>query len=443
MQYIISIIFLFAGLIFLFAFINLRLAIALYISYNILVPYLKLNFFGIALSYNLLNFVLFFSFLVQWKNKNKKIDYRPIIPFLLLYSLLFLISFLELETPLNMQLNILRYSFMKVCFVPFIIWNVSKDNNSILKYIKWAIIISIIIACIYGVFLMNLQGLNPYTSLLSAYFKEQDAAKIMENTGGDSRLSISNARSIQSTITHKMRWALNLCFILILNVVFFIKEKKRWYLVLLPLLLFNTLISGVRTGIATLVLVGAYYLIRIRNIKLLFTAGILLFLLNISISSNKELTNFFSSFTDVKGNKSDIRGSSISLRLEQLDGCFTEIRDNIFFGKGNGWTFYYQANKGDHPTILSFESLIFVVLCNNGFIGLFIWSIFFYLLFRLNRKLISKKADIIILDIFIICYLFFAIGTGEYDYLTIFSTFYSFLVSYLFYQQNIKYISKK
>ena len=442
MQSLISIIFLFIGIIFLLAFINLKLAIALYISYNILVPFLQFDIFGISLSYNVINLFLIISFLITWKNK--KIDYKPLIPFIFIFISISLISIFQWEIPFELQINYLRIDFMKTCFVPFIIWNISKYDIKIIIYIKWALLISMIIACIYGLFLMNLNGLNPYTSYLSSYFHQQDYAYTYLMNAGDSRISFSSSRSIQSTMSHPMRWALYICFLVIIVIVFLINEKNKllflFFILFIFLLLFNLLISGVRTGLVTLLIAGTFYLIKNKNMKILLFSGILIFFISIIITSNKDFINISNSFTNSNGTKSDISGSSISLRLEQLEGCFTEIKNNYLLGKGYGWTNYYQSKNGDHPVILAFESIIFVILCNNGIIGLFIWAYFFYLLARLNRKLFFDKISILILDVIIIVYFSFSIGTGEYDYLPIFSTLYIFLICYLGF--NIKIISK-
>jgi len=440
MQYIIPGILFFASLIVVLAFFNLRLSITLYLSYMILVPYLQFNVAGIPLSYNFVNTVLLFSFLYQWyKNKNK-IMYKPIVPFLFLFLFLFVFTFFEWFTPFKVQFNNLRLTAMQTCIVPLIIFNFSKEDEKFLEYIKWSLISSIFIACVYGIFLMKLNGLNPYTSFLSSYFNEMDAASILGDR--ETRLSFSSAKNIQATMTHPMRWGLNLCFLIIIFIVFSLKEKKKWYWILIALLGFNVLISGVRTGIATLVIVGIYYLFMKRDFKIFFIASIVVLSGYLIISANQDLSNIFNSFTDVKGNKSDVEGSSIALRIEQLEGCFKEIRGIELFGKGYGWTTYYMSIKESHPIILAFESLLFVIICNHGYLGLFIWIIFFCLLFKLNRKMIKLKNDILFLDIIILVYLIFALGTGEYGYLQIFSIYYSFLFSYLFYHQRI-YTSKK
>ena len=435
MSLIILLIFVFALSILVLAFFNLKLGVALYVAYLILVPFLEFKVAGLPLSYNLVNLVLLMSFLYQFTVAHKKkIDLKIISPFLFLFFSLFILSFFEFTTPWFIQFNALRISFMQTCIVTLIIWNIAKTDFRILTYIKWALIFSFLIAGIYGLFLMKLNGINPYTSYLSKFFnKATDAAEIYSSHG--SRLSFSTASKIQSTFRHPMLWALNLSFMIIIVISFTLKEKKFWWLI--ALLGFNLLISGVRTGIAALLIGGIYYFIMRKNFKV-FLFGVAFSLVGyLAASSNEDVSNMFASFIDFSGNKSEINGSSITMRLDQFDGALNSIRGNELVGNGYNWTGYYMETKGDHPVLLAFESLIFVVVCNGGIIGIVIWSVFFFLLFKLNQTYLKAREDTILMNTFVFTYLAYSIGTGEYGYIQVFAVFYTFLLSSLIYKKQI------
>jgi O-antigen ligase len=115
--------------------------------------------------------------------------------------------------------------------------------------------------------------------------------------------------------------------------------------------------------------------------------------------------------------------------LEQLNGVFQEIEGYKFWiGKGYGWSIYYMNKYDFHPTILCFESIFFSVLCNSGFIGLCIWIIFFYLFFKLQRKILIMKKDIHIMDTMLLVYVAYVIGTGVHGYFAPFSVYYTFIL---------------
>jgi hypothetical protein len=274
-----------------------------------------------------------------------------------------------------------------------------------------------------------MDGLNPYTSILSDYFGKEDFAE--DYSDSQVRLDFSTASKIQATMAHPMTWALMLCFSLIIFSAIYLKTKKKILLFLIGLIGFNILISGVRTGIAALTIGFLYYLISYKNIKLIILTLVALLVMIVVIQSNDSLSNIFSSFTDVSGQKSDVSGSSISMRSNQLQGAFNEIKGNEWTGKGYGWTGYYMSLYGLHPVVLAFESLIFMVLCNSGFIGVLIWILFFLMLYQLNRKILTLKMDIFLMDTLIIVYAAYSVGTGEYGYMPFFAIFYSFLLGYL------------
>lgn len=430
MDYIIIGIYVFAILIILLSFINLSLSMAFYISYTILVPYLQLNFFGISLSYNLVNFILLLAFFIEFKFKrNKRFDYKIISPFLFLFLLLFFLTFFANTSSLAYQLNLCRVSFMLTCFTPFILWNLSKFEPKILIYIKWALIVSITIAGIYGIFLIKLKGLNPYTSFLSQYFGENDIADIYSTQSA--RFSFTGANKVQSTMIHPMRWALYLSFLIILFLINYLKENKKWYWLLILLLGFNLLFSGVRTGIVVLIIGYVYFIFMNRRFKIAGYGLFFFIFLYIIISLNTDLANLFYSFFDIYGTEGYAKGSSIALRFDQLQGVFNEIKGFELLGKGYGWHNYYISKFGDHPTIVAFESLLFIVLTDSGIIGICIYIVFFSMLFRLHRNLLEFKMDVILLDSFVIVYIAYTIGTGEYGFIQIFSLLYTFLLSSL------------
>lgn len=437
MNYLIPSIYIFATSIILFSFISLELSIALYASYLILVPYLEFYVAGIPLSYNLVNTVLLIAFLYHFRLKKKiNLSFKIINPFLFLYISLFVLSFFSWTTPWDLQFNSWRASFMTTCFLSFILWNMALKDLKTLIYLKWAIVISITISGIYGLFLTQMEGTNPYTVFLSVYFDKIDLTEV--NLNRDSRLSFSTAAKINSTMVSPFSWSLQLCLLLTIFTTYHIKRKLKANWFFIGLIGFNILTAGVRTGIAALAIGFLYFLFRIRNFKLILSTLLLLIIMSVVVQTNDDLSNLLASFTDVSGTNNSVKGSSISMRLEQLVAAIDEIKGVELVGKGFGWTNYYLSTNQSHPILLSFESLIFIVLCNSGIIGIFIWIIFFILLFRIQRNILKSKQDIFLMDTIIIVYSAYAVGTGEYGFIQQFSFYYTYLLAYLFNLQREK-----
>lgn len=433
MDILISAINIFVILIIFFAFFNIKISVTLYISYLILVPYLELNIGGQMLSHNLVNTILLLAFLIHFRSKKfSKVNFKLINPFLFLFFTLLILSIFATATPFNIQINSWRITFMKTCILVFLIWNISRYDNSLLIYIKWALIISIIIAGIYALILTQFGGINIYTSYLADYYDKDDVASIYSKVA-QSRLSFSTAGKIQATMIHPMTWTFVLCMSFVVFFYHFLKTNNKYYLIFIVFIAFNILISGVRTGIAALGIGYFYFLFQYRKKKIIIISLSVFVILGIIVQSNEDLSELFGTFTEVSSNsRNNISGSSITMRLSQLQGTFEIIQDSPIVGNGYGWNGLYLSKYGDHPILLAFESIVFVVLCNHGILGVIIWNFFFLSLFRLHRKLLNSKTDIYILDNLVIVYLTYAIGTGEYGYLAIFGFFYAYLFSILY-----------
>lgn len=436
---IILLISLFVLIILVIAFINIRLSFALYVAYLILVPYMKVAIGGFSLSYSVVELSLFVGFLVFfYKGKGRKLNYLVIAPFVFLYTSLLIISVFSTDGPDWMwQVNAWRTEFIPILILSIVLWNLILADHRTLNYLKFAIIGSCIIAGVYGVYLTHLGGQNPYIMTLSKYYGFRDDAEIFSEMFGDSRLGLSTASKIQSTMIHPMTWGLICCFNLFILSVYYFKGKVKLVGALIGLVIFNILTSGVRTAIAATVLGVFFLILRQGKVKLLLIAIIVSIILYFIIISNKDLTNFFVSFIDVSGRKSDVGGSSIVMRLDQLQGALDEIKGHELFGKGFQWSGYYMQKHTVHPVLLAFESLIFVVLCNSGFVGMMLWIFFFWYLLYTNRRGLTDKSNIYVMDSFVIMFIAYCVGTGEYNYMKYFTLYYIFLFgSFIKYEES-------
>ena len=107
---------------------------------------------------------------------------------------------------------------------------------------------------------------------------------------------------------------------------------------------------------------------------------------------------------------------------------YTLMERTFFIG---GWAFvefyfiltgYYTTLHGDHPIILSFESLIYIILCNSGLIGVLLWA---FLIFKIMRRnSIFVKETKVLLNTLLFFYLAYSCITGEYGYMQLYIIFY-------------------
>lgn len=146
-----------------------------------------------------------------------------------------------------------------------------------------------------------------------------------------------------------------------------------------------------RTGLLCIFLFGILFLFDKQNRKYkkyvlsIFALGVLILLL----LGNEKLDNTIYSilylFDDNKQKSIGMEGSNSALRLMQLTNCIGYLDiSSILQGAGYGFTGYYyteiwnRAWYGIDFRFYGFESFIFKILMNSGFVGLFFWGKFFY-----------------------------------------------------------------
>ena len=72
--------------------------------------------------------------------------------------------------------------------------------------------------------------------------------------------------------------------------------------------------------------------------------------------------------------------------------------------------------------------LIYVILCNSGFIGILVWGIFLVKLFKNTAKISNNKEIVIFAITLTTYYLAYSVITGEYGYMKYLILFYTFIL---------------
>ena len=416
-----------------FSCFKLKYGIALCLFFEILVPpVFNLKLIGIPFNIRIFYALVYCIMLYKLRQKGMKMDSSILQPFFLLIFSLSVLAIFQWSTPIVFQLHSIFRVIVVVYFLPMLIWNVARFDSRNFNFIKLSFCLLVAISCLYGLFLTLMEGLNPYLMILYDVYTEDGFDISYSAALGEGRLF----GRIQSTFVHPMTWSLFLCFSFVILYVFFQKERKKIYICLLLLVFFNIVISGVRTGIVVTVTCLLINLVQKKEFKFLFYLSIIVFLgLFFFVISNNELANYLLSIIDFSGKSSQVSGSSLNMRINQLLGCFDILGNNLLIGNGFSWNTYYMNINGDHPVLLAFESLLFVVLCNSGFVGILLWIYFFFNILR--KRIYMLKQDKIYLQMLLFAYLGFALLTGVYDYLQQLAIYYSFLYSYLKYDCSI------
>ena len=414
-------------------FINLKWAVSLYIAYIMLVPYINLGLPGVGTGDNFIRLIMF---VCLWKNliKNKiKISLFPFIPFIIYFVISLLIIPFQDGVPIGIMVETWRKDVMTVLFLPIIIWNIVLVNPSSIKLFRNTMIICVIIAIGYGLFLTKMDGFNPY-AMYFLQFRDTDMDfESYYEAGNDGRLF----GRISSVFLHPMNFALFIGLVLIY--LYYIRKNinKVFLIILLCATIIMAVVCGVRSVLGGLIVAIAYYLFVKRSYKLLLIAISVVLLGTIILSYIPELSDYLGSITDINNEKGNVRGSSVELRIRQLQGAVEEASKNPLFGLGYDWTNYYHEINGDHPICLAFESLIYVIICNSGIIGVFLWLYMILKYFVINKRM--KIKELAVVNALMVFYISYSIITGEYRYMKTFLIFYVLMISE-FYNNRKKYI---
>ena len=296
----------------------------------------------------------------------------------------------------------------------------SSVDDSLKKQLRNTSIVCICIAFGYGLFLTTTGGINPYQIAISAAngveWNKEYSAVVEGRLFG----------RISSVFAHPMNYGLFLG----LSLVFLLSVKehiKKYKMIIMAVgIILAIFLSGIRSPIGALFATVLAYLLLMHKIRLMVQVGLIGCIGYLIIMSIPEMANYVGSIFSDKG--SNTEGSSLELRMTQLEGCIYEIRNNPLFGNGYGWTDYYKENFGDHPVILAFESLIYVVLCNSGYIGIGIWVFFFVKLFFNTKKIISNSHIVVYVLTLFTYYLSYTVITGEYGYMKFAVLFYTLIL---------------
>ncbi len=429
-------------IIFIIALFDLRKAICVYVGYLFLIPYMQIEIAGLTLSYNIVTtffLVIYFIKYVVWKKE--KIDYTIAGPLLIFYSALFLLTFIPRELPFSEQFPALRADFMNAAFVPIIIWQLYKSEKD-LKILLKVIILCSIVMSIYGL-ICFVSSSNPYVRLFGGYLEKIDwVGRFLET----SRSGFQGR--VQSTTSHPMMWsALLFMFIYFIRIIHWSKYD-RFHYILLTLFIINMIISGTRSGIFAFLAGFAYimYFLTTRKHKIIILCFVFsILLIGIDTSIFGQYQEFADSIVGVFGKGAQTKGSSVNMRLEQINAGLKLItaRD-LLIGKGYYWTTIFMKKVGTDTIFLAFESIFLVVFIENGILGCLIWLFFFLSLLYLNRKMTNNKnlkQVRIYLNAFIFSYSVFILITGICGSFVLFLVIYTVLLRFVYFKKQI--INKK
>lgn len=406
-----------------FSWVRPKIGALCFLIYMYLAPYLYIKIGGTPLIiYSRTTAIIFLlAFLIKFNKRIKKRAFRPFKPYIcfLFLQMLLLPTSDVMDTSVNQWFTYVASMFFSI----FLMANIYNDRKSVGLF-KWGLFAIFSIITLYGLFLTLIPGINPYKMLeLPLFSQEFNEAYAAGNSGLSTNTSMAEGRMfgrISSFFDHPMQYGLNLGFFFIYS--FYIFRNKKWLLaIVLAIIIIASITSGVRSPIAALVITIIFILIYLKNYKYVYYSIIFLGLFLLAMPLLPSGTSQFL-LSIIDKDSTDVGGSSTEMRLEQLNGCFAIVKDNVLFGKGLSWHIWYNTKFGGHPVVLFFESIIFTILVETGITGFIIWGIFIYLYYKFAIRTIKDdmlKTTILALLFY---YLVYGVITGDFGihYMNIF-----------------------
>lgn len=406
-------------LVLLMSFYRLKWGLVLFLAYMVLVPEVRFQLGSFRLGQNLFTTVFLLSFVLYASRTHMRIHWRPLIPFLIFFGV-WLVMMPFQPIPAGWMINMWRVNAMGTLILPFVMYNVMVEDPSSIRLFRNTMLVCVVIAIGYGLVLTRMGGENPYQLLCSFVFTTDQPGQDMESyyaAEGGGRLF----GRISSVYRHPMGFALFIGLSLI-YIYSLQKYLGRWrFLLLFIAIAVMTIACGVRSVLGGLVVALAFYLFVRRSFKLLVAVCALYFIGAIVFKQMPEVASYVGSIADIHNKQQAVSGSSIDLRLEQLEGALKEASKSPIWGLGYEWTSYYKSIRGDHPICLAFESLVYVAVCNGALVGCLLWI---YLIIAVMVNNVRLTNDSALLNAALVFWIAYACITGEYSYMKTFLIFY-------------------
>ena len=328
-----------------------------------------------ALSLNsLCSIILFASYILHLlfgKEKYKYIN-NHVVQYIGIYFLFSLLVIVFTDyTPRGYQFSTL-IQYVALQLLPVIVAIGTIHTTKDLKLILYVFIICMAICTLYGITCYVFRFPYPYNAWFANFFSVARNANYegaIQSVAGGVRGRIIGTATSDS-------WSFGMFISLTFMISYFVnKYLKSYYSLICYVLCAIAVMLTVRRS-PVLSLLSFYFLLSIFYYKLSFKIYVYIFIgiitLYMAIILIPELASFrhiveSSAFfwDDSVADENDVTGSSLRLRLYQLNYTVTNISDSPLFG--NGWGAQYAKY---HPGMYGWESIIFTSLFQSGYLGI-------------------------------------------------------------------------
>lgn len=244
----------------------------------------------------------------------------------------------------------------------------------------------VFIICIFGIVEILLGDNIPYRLVNSAFPYYEGSQDL------SSSLNFRDSWRLRTSFTtkHPTAFGTLLMSMFLFYVPYFKKEgpERKKIILVLALLALNIVLCGSRTAmICAAIGVGLYAFVKFGPLLKILIAGVIIFSSSV----------IFAITLDIFQTNTEHGGSSLDFRASQLLFSVATIYNSPIFGNGNKYTSHVifgeetRASDSSGNDLGGLESVVFSLLIDRGFLGVFSYYLFllwmFVLLIKYRRKL--------------------------------------------------------
>lgn len=391
-----------------------------------------------GLKFNIVVLVLLTLFTLKYKKKVITFKNPLLFTSIFYFFYTFIIAFFSEDLSLANQTSFLIKKWIEMFWFGLLVWNNLTDTKD------YNIFINKLYKCILFLTIYGLIEFFTKTNLYIELF-----AKSFPDTILDAKMFLYEQRGIltgriRGTTEHPLTWGQRCATIFMFLFFFRNKFSKKRIIIIESLLFINIVLTGSRSAIVPIVLfllisLFSYYR---KHLKKLITISAFLLIGGIIISPTirdnetiKTIQAFVFFWDEEKSKEAEIKGSSVSLRIEQLEEALYAIDKKFYYGFGYGYVTNMDEDHYLREFLLGFESVALKVLVEQGSIGFMLYLVLFLLILkscqRCTRNL-SLPFNNNLFSAYILSYLISLLLTGERSSFQLFFLFIVFTIRYCY-----------
>jgi len=391
---------------------------------------------SVGMVYMLLLIVAFLLFFLQKKRIREVAKtypfYKPMTTVML--SMLVVTVFAE---RFGASLNVMLAFFTESFLLSLMIWITYRKPSDINSVMHGMVLIFVGLS-VYGT-ISHIVGTNPIMDYVNTSFTS-DSKRLVFSYDDIERLgAVGRAQSIFS---HPIQYGAFLVMLMCISSYLFISDSGKRKYIQLPYIMILAVgiiftYSRAPQFMLIIIVIGYWYFQSVKSKLKMMSLFFILALALVLMPESSFLSVFSSIFLEMTGHATDVGGSSLGMRIEQLLASYLLFQDSPIVGHGLAATRVMSESDMLPDLIRRAESIVFSQAIDAGLLGLTAYIYFYYCIFKyfLRQKARVMETNLysitIIAASLVLGYLAFIMVTGEINTFQLFIIIITLIARYI------------